>query len=202
MNKKIVWAGLISFLIVGLAVLVNLFFAQPANFRGTAYNNPFPNAPGIELQKADGIKFRLADMQGRITLLFFGYTSCTDVCPITLANMNDALKKIEGDSARVKVVFITVDPNRDTPDKIQNYVTHFNPAFIGLSGSMEQLQPIWKDYGVFREIAPGGTATDYTVNHTARITLIDAEGKMRLSYAAQTASDDIANDLNILLGQK
>jgi protein SCO1 len=202
MDKKIVWVGVASFLVVGAVALLSVTFAKTANFRGTVYNEPFPLAPEYELTEADGTSFHLADVRGKIVLIFFGYTSCPDVCPATLANMNSALNKISGDSSMVQVVFISVDPERDTPEKIQNYVGRFNTSFIGLSGSLEELRSIWRDYGVFREVVQGGTAMDYVVNHTARITLIDSGGKMRLSYGFQTPSDDIANDIDILLGQR
>jgi protein SCO1/2 len=200
MDRKILWVGLVSFLLVGVAVLFSILFAKPASFRGTAYSEPFLPAPAIELQQANGETFLLSGQTGKIVLIFFGFTSCPDVCPTTLAELNIALSDIKARPEDVRVIFITVDPERDTPEKIQEYVERFNQSFIGLSGSLEELQPIWQNYGVFREVVPGTTATDYTVNHTARVILIDPQGNMRLSYGFQTPPEDIAHDIDILLG--
>ena len=100
---------------------------------------------------------------------------------------------------QVQVVFVSVDPERDTPEKIQEYVEHFNQDFIGLSGSTDELQIIWDNYGVFREKVESDSAFGYIVNHTARTYLIDADGNLRLSYGFQTPVEDIVSDLKILL---
>ncbi len=199
MDRKILWVGVASFLLIGAAILFSMVFAKPASFRGTSYSEPFVPAPAIKLQQASGETFSLSDRQGKVVLIFFGFTSCPDVCPTTLAELNIALNDMNADPEDVQVIFISVDPERDTPQKIQEYVERFNHSFIGLSGSVEDLQPIWQNYGVFREVVPGSTAMDYTVNHTARVILIDPQGNMRLSYGFQTPPQDIANDIDILL---
>jgi protein SCO1 len=201
MDRKLLWVGVASVLLIGVAVLFSMLFAQPASFRGTAYGEPFLPAPAIELQQANGEIFDLGAQKGSVVLIFFGFTSCPDVCPTTLAELNIALDGMKARSEDVQVIFISVDPERDTPEKIQEYVERFNPSFIGLSGSLEELQPIWQNYGVFREVVPGSTALDYTVNHTARVILIDPLGNMRLSYGFQTPPEDIAHDVDILLGK-
>jgi len=201
MDKKILWVGAGLFFLIGIVGFLTMVLGRPANFRGTAYVEPYPLAPEIELRKASGESFRLSDLKGKIVLLFFGYTSCPDVCPTTLAELNIALTKIKRGAQNVQVVFTSVDPQRDTPEKIQEYASRFGESFIGLSGSTEELEPIWRNYGVFREIAQDGTAMDYTVNHTARVTLIDRRGYMRLSYGFQTPPEDIANDVDILLAE-
>ena len=99
----------------------------------------------------------------------------------------------------LQVVFVTVDPARDTPQKIQQYVDRFNSSFIGLSGSQTDLEKIWNDYGIYREIVPGNSPTNYDVTHTARITLIDAAGNMRLSYGYDVPVDDMVHDIKLLL---
>lgn len=199
MDRKVLWVGIASFSIVGIAVVLSLVFPKSANFRGTAYREPYPPAENIELRKADGQLFKLTDQRGKIVLVFFGYTTCPDVCPTSLAEFNAVLDQLDEKAKLVQVVFVSVDPPRDTPVKIQEYVERFNPAFIGLSGSEQELAAVWNGYGVFREIAAGGTATNYIVNHTARTTLIDPQGNMRLSYAIQTPPEDIAYDIEHLL---
>lgn len=200
MDKKTLWVGFVSFLIIGLVALGSYLFARPAAFRGTVYSEPFPLAPEIQLTRANGEGFQLSQMRGNIVLLFFGYTSCPDVCPTTMAELKSALEQIGPEKSRqVRVLFVTVDPGRDTPARAQEYVNHFNTDFIGLSGSEAELQKTWNDYGVFRQIVEGTSAAGYLVDHTARITLIDQDGNLRVSYGFETPVDDIAHDLELLL---
>lgn len=202
MDRKTLLVGIGSFLLilaVGVAVLV---FAKPASFRGTTFGEPYPAAPEIVLDRSDGSSFRLSKMRGSVVLLFFGYTSCPDVCPTTLAELKLALAELdEEDAAQVKVLFVTVDPERDTSQRVQEYVDHFDPAFIGLSGSQVDLERIWTVYGVYREIVPGTSAAGYTLNHTARVTLIDQQGNMRVSFGFDTPVEDIVHDLKLILKQ-
>jgi protein SCO1/2 len=132
-------------------------------------------------------------------VLFFGYTSCPDVCPTTLAELKQALGQLGDQAQGVEVLFVTVDPKRDTPERMQEYVNHFNPSFIGLSGSESELSKAWNDYGIFREEVSGTSAAGYFVNHTARVTLIDPQGNLRVSFPTNTPVEDIVHDLNLLL---
>jgi protein SCO1/2 len=191
-----------AFAVVALAILLTALFSRPANFRGTLYGEPFPLAPEISLTDASGNPFRLNDNRGKITLVFFGYTFCPDVCPTTLAELKLAVDQLNvADASRVQVVFISVDPERDTIEGVQKYVERFNPDFIGLSGTQAELEPIWSGFGVYREIVDGTSATNYIINHTARVTLIDQNGNMRLTYGFQTPPADIAHDIELLLSQ-
>jgi protein SCO1/2 len=199
MSKKILWVGIASLAVIAVAISLAILFAKPPSFNGTSYNEPYPIAPQIELTKLDGETFRLSDQKGKIVLLFFGYTSCPDVCPTTLAELNAVMGDLGNKAESVEVVFVSVDPERDTPEKIQKYVEHFNPGFVGLSGSVEELQNIWTNYGVYREKAESDSALGYIVNHTARTYLIDADGNLRLSYGFQTPVKDIVSDIKTLL---
>lgn len=199
MDKKILWVGFLSLAVIATAILLVLVFAKPASFRGTSYNEPYPTAPQIELIKSNGETFRLSDQKGKIVLLFFGYTSCPDVCPTTLAELKQVMDGLGNKAESVQVVFISVDPERDTPEKIQQYVEHFSKGFIGLSGSTDELQSIWSSYGIYREKVESDSALGYIVNHTARTYLVDTEGNLRLSYGFQTPVKDIVSDLKILL---
>ncbi len=170
------------------------------HLRGTTYAEPYPPAPPIHLTRHDGTAFQLEDLRGKIVMLFFGYTSCPDVCPTTMAELKTALDAIGPEKAdQVQVVFVTVDPQRDTPERVQDYANHFHPRFIGLSGTEEALARVWNEYGVYREVAEGSPATGYLVDHTARITLIDQEGNLRSSYGFETPVEDIVHDLKLLL---
>jgi protein SCO1/2 len=199
MDRKTLLVGLILFLLIGVVAAGVLLFSEPATFRGTAYGEPYPVAPEIELTRADGTEFRLSETRGEVVALFFGYTSCPDICPTTMAELNQALGELGNKSERVRVLFVTVDPERDTPERVQEYVNHFDTDFIGLSGSEPELANVWNDYGVFREIVDGTSAAGYLVNHTARVTLIDQQGNLRVSFGFDTPVKDVVHDLNLLL---
>jgi protein SCO1/2 len=199
MDKKTLLVGLFVFLLVGAAAAVAWLFSEPEGFRGTTYSEPYPPAPEFTLARESG-SFQLAEARGDIVLLFFGYTSCPDICPTTMAELKTALERLGEEKAEhVKVIFVTVDPERDTPERVQEYVNHFDADFIGLSGTDQELAPIWNEYGVYREIVDGPSAAGYLVNHTARVTLIDQEGNLRVSYGFDTPVENIVHDLQLLL---
>lgn len=200
MDKRTIWVGVLAFLLIGVVASGVFLFSEPANLRGTTYTEPYPSAPQFELTGGNGSRFRLADARGNIVMLFFGYTSCPDVCPTTTAELKTALDELRDDQAKdVKVVFVTVDPERDTPERVQEYVNHFDQDFIGLSGTEPQLAKVWNDYGVFRQKVEGTSAMGYLVDHTARVTLIDQDGNLRVSYGFDTPVEDIVHDLKLLL---
>jgi protein SCO1/2 len=198
MNTRIIQVGLGLTVLIGVVMMAVLYLPQTEPFRGTLYDPALP-APEIELTQDNGSSFRLSEMRGNVVLLFFGYASCPDVCPTTLSELRKVNEELGKDAGQIRVVFVTVDPERDTPENIQKYVSIFNPSFVGLSGSMEELAPVWKDYGVYREVEHvSSSATGYLVNHTARVYLIDPDGNLRLSYGYGTPTEDIVHDLKIL----
>jgi protein SCO1 len=201
MDKRITTVGIISLLVVALAIVVNMLFSKPDSFRGTTYAEPYSPAPEFSLLDAKGDGFNLKDIRGKVVLLFFGYTYCPDICPTTLAQLKLAMQDLGKKSEQVQVVFISVDPKRDTSTSMQSYVERFDPAFIGLGGTEEELAPIWSEYGIFREIVEGTSENNYIVNHTGRIILIDQDGNLRLSYGLQVDPEDISQDIQILLRQ-
>jgi protein SCO1/2 len=199
MDRKIILVGFGSLLLIGVVAMWAIFFAKPASFRGTTYAEPYPPASDFVLTKADGTSFQASEMRGKVVLLFFGYTSCPDVCPTTMAELNQALAQLSDEDAdKVQMVFVTVDPDRDTPERTQEYVDHFNPKFIGLSGTEAELTKVWSDYGVYREIVEGVSAAGYSVDHTARVTMIDEQGNLRVSFGFETPVEDIVHDLKMI----
>jgi protein SCO1/2 len=116
-----------------------------------------------------------------------------------MAELNQALEKLGDQADQVRVLFVTVDPQRDTPERVQEYVNHFNPNFIGLSGPEPELAKVWNDYGVFREVVEGASAAGYLVNHTARVTVIDQQGNLRVSYPFDTPVENVVHDLKLML---
>jgi protein SCO1/2 len=202
MDRKTLLVGLMLFLFVGVVAAGVFLFGKPSSYRGTTYGEPYPVAPEFELTRAGGTGFRLREARGKVVALFFGYTSCPDICPTTLAELNQALGELEERADQVQVLFITVDPDRDTPARIQEYVNHFNPGFIGLSGSEAELAGVWNDYGVFRQVVKGTSAAGYLVDHTARVTLIDQQGNLRVSFGFDTPVEDVVHDLDLLLKEQ
>lgn len=200
MNRKTLLVGISIWLLLVAVTVGVLLFAKPDTFRGTSYVEPYPVASEIDLTRSGGNRFRLSELRGDVVLVFFGYTSCPDVCPTTMAQLRLALSELkEQDAERVKVVFVTVDPERDTPERVQEYVNQFNPSFIGLSGTKQELEKIWTEYGVYREIAEQQSAAGYVVNHTARVNLIDQDGNLRVSFSFDTPVEDIVHDLKLVL---
>jgi protein SCO1 len=201
MDRKILMVGLIAFLLIGVVAATVFVFSKPDTFRGTTYTEPYPVAEEIELAHANGSDFRLSKQRGKVVALFFGYTSCPDVCPTTMAELKLALEQLGDQADQVQVLYITVDPQRDTPKRVQEYVNHFHPDFIGLSGSEAELAKIWNEYGVFREIADSSSAAGYLVSHTSRVTLIDQQGNLRVSFPFGTPVEDVVHDLKLLLNE-
>lgn len=200
MNRKTLNIAALSLLLIVFIGAIVFVFAKPDLPRGTTYGEPYPPAPDFTLARANGDSFQLSAYRGDLILLFFGYTSCPDVCPTTLAELNLALKDLKpDDAAQVKVVFVTVDPNRDTPQVTQDYVNKFNTAFIGLSGSETELAPVWQGFGIYREIVGSESAVGYVVDHTARVTLVDRDGNLRISFPNDIPVEDIVHDLKLLL---
>ena len=159
-------------------------------------------AHGFSLPDFDGKPRTLADFAGKVTVVFFGYTQCPDACPTTMAELSGILKTLGPDAKRVQVVFITVDPSRDTPALLKNYVTNFRPDFLALRGDEAQTQAIIKDFKLVVEKVPGKTADSYTIDHTAGTYIFDPQGRIRL-FASQSLDPTLLTaDLQALLAEK
>ena len=198
MDKKILWVGLGSLILIGGAALASFFFNTPPNFHGAVYQPPIA-ASEVVLKQADGQEFRLSGQNGRLVLLFFGFTHCTEICPLTMANLTQMFSQLGENSKKVQVVFISVDPERDTPEITQQYASGYNSTFLGLSGSLADLQKVWSDYGIYRELGKPDANGNYEVTHSDRVLLIDQNGSLRLSYASDVSWQDMLSDIQILL---
>ena len=182
----------------GMLMLFLLASCQPYQFKGTFYEDP-PEAADFELTSADGGRLRLSELEGKIVLLFFGFTSCPDVCPATLGIAKRIIEELGDKSGRLAFLFITVDPERDTPEKLNTYVQNFHESIIGLTGSEEELSSVREDYGICAAKVPLKSGIGYTVDHTARVYLIDNERRLRLTYAFGTPYEDILQDIKQIL---
>ena len=186
--------------VVGLTLLVMVLLACGSpSFRGSPLDDPVA-VPDFTLTNQYGETFRLSDQRGNVVLLFFGYTSCPDVCPTTLATWRKVHEGLGDDADQVRFVFVTVDPERDTPERLGLHVNAFNPDFVGLAGTQEELQPVYDVFNVFFEKdESSGSALGYLVSHTATAFLIDRDGMWRLRIPYGTEAVDIVHDIQPLL---
>lgn len=156
----------------------------------------------LALTDHNGVKRTLEDFRGKLVVLFFGYTHCPDVCPTTLADIAAAFKLMPpADAARVQVLFVSVDPERDTPEMLKQYVPYFHPTFLGLHGTPEEIAVAAKEFRIHyrKHVEPG--ASDYLVDHTAGSYVLDKNNRLRLFQPFAQPPDEIAHDLKLLLSE-
>jgi protein SCO1/2 len=151
----------------------------------------------LELTDHNGKPRHLEDFRGKAVVLFFGFTHCPDICPTTLAETAAAVKKLGADADRVQVLFITVDPERDTSDALAKYVTAFDPRFLGLRGDDQATQRAAKEFKVFYEKRKSGES--YTMDHSGQSYVIDPQGRLRLLVRPDRIAEDLPEDLRTLL---
>lgn len=154
---------------------------------------------GFTLTDHTGQPRTLADYKGKLVTLFFGFTHCPDVCPTSLATMKQALDLLGQDAAKVQVLFITVDPERDTAELLAGYVPRFDPSFVGLRGDAAATAATAKEYKIFYQKVAGNTEGQYTMDHSAGTYVHDAQGRLRLFIRHGETAANIAQDLKTLL---
>lgn len=197
MRRYILWIGL--GLALGLGLIAAYAFTRPYTFHGSLIQDAF-TAPDFTLPDSRGGDFTLSAQRGKLVMIFFGYTSCPDVCPATLSELKQLRGALGRDASRVQVVFISVDPDRDTPQKIAGYVQRFDPTFAGLTADEARLDPVWKEYGVYiqrNKASPQDIA--YDVEHSSQVYLVDAAGNLRLTYSFGTPVEQMLDDVRYLL---
>lgn len=199
--KSILWIGIGA--LVGMALVLGLWQLSERNysFQGSLIDPP-AEAADFELLDQSGNPYRLSDKQGKVVLVFFGYTNCPDVCPVTLSEFRRVKQQLGEQADQVDFVFVTVDPERDNAGRLKAYLAGFDPAFIGLSGDLAELQQVWADYGVLVEQREAGSAAGYLVDHTARVYAIDKQGNWRLTYPFGMESEKLTRDVIHLVKEK
>jgi protein SCO1/2 len=155
----------------------------------------------LSLPDADGKLRTLADFKGKVTLVFFGYTQCPDVCPTTLAELAAVKRDLGKDGERVQGVFVSVDPQRDTPQILKAYMASFDPGFVALRGTPEQVQEAARQFKVFFAQVPGRSEGSYSVDHTAGTYVFDAQGRVRLFVRYGSGAEALRHDLKLLLDE-
>ena len=155
-------------------------------------------AKGFALTDHNGKPRTLADFSGKAVVVFFGYTRCPDVCPTTMVEMKEVLRKLGSEAAKVQVLFVTLDPERDTQQVLAQYVPAFDPRFLGLYGDSATTAKTAKDFKVFYEKRPGSSPGSHTIDHTAASYVFDPKGRLRL-YVKHDQIGTLADDLRTLL---
>lgn len=190
-----------SFFLIGLAV----FFLYGCNFPEAAQPFKSTNVTGIETGKDfrltdhHGQVRTLADFRGKVVIMFFGYTHCPDICPTTLSDLSQAMRMLGPDANKVQVLFVTVDPERDTQELLAQYVPAFNPTFIGLYGTPEQTAATATEFRLFYSKQPGSSPENYTVDHSVGTYIYDRSGKLRLRTNYGQGVDALVHDIKLLL---
>jgi protein SCO1 len=158
-------------------------------------------AKDFHLPDVDGRTRSLADFKGKMVALFFGYTQCPDVCPTTMTELAEARKLLGPQGDKLQVLFVTVDPGRDTPQVLKGYMGNFDPTFIALRPTPEQLEAVAKDFKVYYKKVEGNTPTSYSMDHSAATYVYDTKGQLRLYARYGAGPQALASDFKQLLAQ-
>ena len=189
MKSNVLWFVGVVIAAVG-AIAGALYITNKPALHGAVIDPPMAAAE-IQLQDFNGQPFALGGLSGKVVILYFGYTNCTTECPLTMAHLKLAVQSIGARAANVRVVMISTDPGRDTPAAMKAFLEAFDPAFIGLVGTPDQLGQVWKDYGV--------TVEDGGETHSFFTYLIDPRGNFRETFLPDSSPADVASDVRLLL---
>lgn len=184
--------------LIAAALLAGCDGAGP-KFRSTDITGA-PYGKALELADTLGKPRRLEEFRGKPVVLFFGFTRCPDVCPTTLAQIAAAVKSLGADADRVQMLFVSVDPERDTPEALGEYVRAFDPRIVALRGDAAATQRVAKEFRIYYEKRPQGAT--YTVDHSSQAYVLDAQGRLRLLVRHERIGQDLAADLRTLLRER
>jgi len=195
------WLWPVAGLVIGLTAIVLISLAlRPHNFSGSILQSPQP-AYEFTLTSADG-PVSLSDLRGKVVLIFFGYTFCPDVCPTTLQEMSAVLDLMGKKADQVQPVFVSVDPDRDTPERLKAYLNNLDGRILGITGETALIDEIVTQYGVFYQKRTISESGNYLIDHTATSYLIDPEGYLRVVYPYATPAEGIAEDVKFILRRR
>jgi protein SCO1 len=195
LERRVLIYGLVLLLLV--LGFVAIWYFTPKALYGEAVTPAGPR-PDFTLQSANG-PISLSSFRGRFVVLYFGYMSCPDVCPLTLGNLRLALENLGSKASEIQVVFVSVDWKRDTPEKLSNYVHAFRRDFVGVTGTNEQIDAVTRDFGIFYLLNLPDSNGFYTVDHTASIQVLDRQQNLTLIWPHDIQAAQIASDLQVLI---
>jgi protein SCO1/2 len=196
------WLRYVIGAVAVVAVLAIAFWIigrmRPPEMRGTVLQAPDAAADFV-LTGGDGQPVHLSDFEGKWTLLYFGYTFCPDVCPTTLADLNVMMRELGNRADDVQVIMVSVDPERDSPARLNEYLSYFNPSFVGLTGDVVDIEAAATQFGVYYAKRETEGASGYLVDHTSTVAAIDPQGRMRIVFPYGVSGEDMAADLEYLM---
>jgi len=192
-NRRVFFVA--AAVIVLFAIAAFYEYTKPPTYYGALIDPP-KAMPDFTLQSAQG-PVKLSDFHDKFVALYFGYTSCPDICPTTLAGLKTAISQLDNKEAgKLQVIFVSVDYKRDTPEKVDGYAKLFHPDFIGLTGTQEQIDQVTQNFGIYYKLDPPDPSSgSYVVEHTAIVLLIDPQGKLVITWPYGQAASDITSDL-------
>jgi len=194
-RQTLIFLLVVAALIGALAVYQSL---QPPRWKGSFINPPAP-MPDFLLQSGQG-PVRLSDLRGKKVLLYFGYTGCPDVCPTTLGVLREALNALGSQAEAFQVVFVSVDPGRDTPQLVSAYAARFSPSFLGVTGTVEEIAQVAPAFGVFYKLNPPDPKSGYySVDHSASVLVLNEKGELMLTWPYGLTAPEVEDDLRALL---
>ena len=184
-----------------LATTLLLACTKPPAFNATDLTGTEIGSASLNqvLTDHNGKPRKLSDFQGKVVVIFFGYTQCPDVCPTVLTKMREVMTLLGSDAEKLQVVFVTIDPERDTQALLAQYVPAFHPSFVGIFGDVTATAAVAKDFKIFYQKQAGTTAASYTMDHSSGSYVIDAKGKLRLYLKHEDTAAQIAQDVKHLL---
>ena len=188
-----------------------LFASAPAFFSACSEASK-PAFKGVDITGVDyardlpltdqfGKARHISDFAGKVVAVFFGYTHCPDVCPTTMSEMAQVKSELGADGDKLQVIFVTVDPERDTPEVLKAYMANFDPTFLALRGSAQELAAVAKDFKIFYQQVPGPTPTSYTMDHSAGSYVYDPAGRLRVYNRYGSGAQALAADVKVLLAE-
>ncbi len=192
MQRKTLFVG-VGIVVVLIVFSLFYFLANKPSLRGSVITPPW-KAPEISLRDQNGQPFSLSSQKGKVVLLYFGFVNCPEECPLTMAHVKLARESLGQRAGDVQVAMVSTDPARDTPQALKTFMEHFDPSFLGLTGSVPELQKTWQDYGV--TVEAGGET------HSTYLYVIDPAGNIRETFLPDTEPQQIAADIKLLLQGK
>jgi protein SCO1/2 len=189
-------------LVVAVLLAIGVFLVwrfRPVELHGILLQTPRPLAD-FTLTASTGEPMSLSDLRGQYVLVYFGYTSCPDVCPLTLTDLAQMAKDLGAQRMQeVQVLLITVDPERDTAEQLARYLPNFDPSFLGMTGTVEEIEAVAAQFGIYLGRQEGSPAAGYLVDHTNAVSVVDPDGYLRLVFTNDVTAQEMAADLRYLM---
>lgn len=180
------------------AILLAACSPEPLEFHGSDISGTGLGSD-MAIPDTSGQLRTIKDYRGKVVVVFFGFTQCPDVCPTALAELAHTMDLLEEDADDVQVLLISVDPERDTPEILSQYMASFNPSFVGLRGDEQQLNQAAQSFKAYYAKAPGPNPDDYTMDHSASFYVFDKKGEVRILLSGDSPAEEIADDIRLLL---